>query len=71
MLKGAGVILVLNNCVSMQLKIRVFFIIAYENMVAVAKKNLNGCNIRCACTFGQFARMENVLIAQRKFLYRV
>ena len=44
MLKGAEVILVPNDCGSMQPRIRALSTRAYENMVAVAMANPNGDN---------------------------
>lgn len=51
MLKGAEVILVTNDCGSMQPRIRALSTRAYENMVAVAMANPNGDNAGCSCAF--------------------
>ena len=51
MLKGAEVILVPNDCGSMQPRIRALSTRAYENMVAVAMANPNGDNAGCSCAF--------------------
>ena len=49
MLKGAEVILVPNDCGSMQPRLRALSTRAYENMVAVAMANPNGDNAGCSC----------------------
>ena len=51
MLKGAEVILVPNDCGSMQPRVRALSTRAYENMVAVAMANPNGDNAGCSCAF--------------------
>ena len=51
MLKGAEVILVPNDCCSMQPRIRALSTRAYENMVAVAMANPNGDNAGGSCAF--------------------
>lgn len=51
MLKGAEIILVPNDCGSMQPRIRALSTRAYENMVAVAMANPNGDNAGCSCAF--------------------
>lgn len=51
MLKGAEVILVPNDCGSMQPRIRALSTRAYENMVAVAMANPNGENAGCSCAY--------------------
>ena len=51
MLKGAEVILVPNDCGSMQARIRALSTRAYENMVAVAMANPNGDNAGCSCAY--------------------
>ena len=51
MLKGAEVILVPNDCGSMQPRIRALSTRAYENMVAVAMANPNGDNAGCSCAY--------------------
>ena len=48
---GAEVILVPNDCGSMQPRIRALSTRAYENMVAVAMANPNGDNAGCSCAF--------------------
>lgn len=65
-LKGAEVILVPNDCGSMQPRIRALSTRAYENMVAVAMANPNGDNAGCSCALVPFAGIEmgNVLITQ-------
>ena len=58
MLKGAEVILVPNDCGSMQPRIRALSTRAYENMVAVAMANPNGDNAGCSytCCYGHLDR---------------
>ena len=51
MLKGAEVILVPNDCGSMQPRLRALSTRAYENMAAVAMANPNGDNAGCSCAF--------------------
>lgn len=51
MLKGAEVILVPNDCGSMQPRIRALSTRAYENMVAVAMANPDGENAGCSCAY--------------------
>ena len=51
MLKGAEVILVPNDCGSMQPRIMALSTRAYENMVAVAMANPNGDNAGGSCAF--------------------
>ncbi len=51
MLKGAEVILVPNDCGSMQPRIMALSTRAYENMVAVAMANPNGDNAGCSCAY--------------------
>ena len=51
MLKGAEVILVPNDCGSMQPRVSALSTRAYENMVAVAMANPNGDNAGCSCAF--------------------
>ena len=51
MLKGAEIILVPNDCGSMQPRIRALSTRAYENMVAVAMANPNGKNAGCSCAY--------------------
>ena len=51
MLKGAEVILVPNDCGSMQPRLRALSTRAYENMVAVAMANPNGDNVGCSCAY--------------------
>mgnify|MGYP000891820274 FL=1 len=51
MLKGAEVILVPNDCGSMQPRIQALSTRAYENMVAVAMANPNGENAGCSCAY--------------------
>lgn len=51
MLKGAEVILVPNDCGSMQPRIKALSTRAYENMVAVAMANPNGENAGCSCAY--------------------
>lgn len=51
MLKGAEVILVPNDCGSMQPRIRALSTRACENMVAVAMEDLNGDNAGCFCAY--------------------
>ena len=51
MLKGAEVILVPNDCGSMQPRIRALSTRAYENMLAVAMANPSGDNAGCSCAF--------------------
>ena len=51
MLKGAEVILVPNDCGSMQPRVRALSTRAYENMAAVAMANPNGDNAGCSCAY--------------------
>lgn len=51
MLKGAEVILVPNDCGSMQPRLRALSTRAYENMVAVVMANPNGDNAGCSCAY--------------------
>ena len=51
MLKGAEVILVPNDCGSMQPRIWALSTRAYENMVAVAMANPDGENAGCSCAY--------------------
>lgn len=66
MLKGAEVILVPNDCGSMQARIRALSTRAYENMVAVAMANPNGDSAGCSCAYSSICwdRNGNVLITQ-------
>lgn len=51
MLKGAEIILVPNDCVSMRPRIQALSTRAYENMVGIAMANANGKNAGCLCTY--------------------
>lgn len=51
MLKGAEIILVPNDCKSMQPPVRALSVRAYENMCGVAMANSNGDNAGNSCTF--------------------
>lgn len=59
MLKGAEVILVPNDCGSMQPRIQALSTRAYENMVAVAMANPNGENAGCSCAYSPICWDEN------------
>ncbi len=59
MLKGAEVILVPNDCGSMQPRIRALSTRAYENMVAVAMANPNGDNAGCSCAYSPICWDKN------------
>ena len=51
MLKGAEIILVPNDCVSMAPRTNALSTRAYENMVGVAMANPNGTNAGCSCAY--------------------
>lgn len=51
MLKGAEIILVPNDCTSMQPRLQALSTRAYENMVGVVMANPNGDNAGCSCAF--------------------
>ena len=51
MLKGAEIILVPNDCVSMAPRTNALSTRAYENMVGVAMANPNGDNAGCSCAY--------------------
>ena len=59
MLRGAEVILVPNDCESMQPRIRALSTRAYENMVAVAMANPNGDNAGCSCAYSPICWDKN------------
>ena len=59
MLKGSEVLLVPNDCGSMQPRIRALSTRAYENMVAVAMANPNGDNAGCSCAYSPICWDEN------------
>lgn len=59
MLKGAEVILVPNDCGTMQPRIQALSTRAYENMVAVAMANPNGENAGCSCAYSPICWDEN------------
>ncbi len=51
MLKGAEIILVPNDCGSMQPRLQALSTRAYENMVGIAMANPNGQNAGCSCAY--------------------
>lgn len=51
MLKGAGIIVVPNDCGAMKPRIQALSTRAYENMVGVVMANLNGQNQGNSCAF--------------------
>lgn len=51
MLKGAEIILVPNDCLSMTPRVQALSTRAYENMVGIAMANPNGENAGCSCAF--------------------
>ena len=59
MLKGAEIILVPNDCGSMQARIRALSTRAYENMVAVAMANPNGDSAGCSCAYSSICWDRN------------
>ncbi len=59
MLKGAEIILVPNDCGSMQPRIRALSTRAYENMTGIAMANPNGENAGCSCAFSPICWDKN------------
>ena len=59
MLKGAEIILVPNDCVSMKPRIQALSTRAYENMVGIAMANANGKNAGFSCAYRPICWDEN------------
>lgn len=59
MLKGAEIILVPNDCGSMQPRVQALSTRAYENMAGVAMANPNGKNAGCSCAYSPICWDEN------------
>ena len=59
MLKGAEIILVPNDCVSMRPRLQALSTRAYENMCGVAMANPNGKNAGNSCAYSPICRDDN------------
>lgn len=66
MMKGAELILVPNDCESMQPRVQALSTRAYENMVGVVMANPNGENAGCSCAFSPICWDENGKCVENK-----
>ncbi len=68
MLKGAEIILVPNDCVSMNPRLQALSTRAYENMTGIAMANPNGENAGCSCAYSPVCWDKNGICVDNTIL---
>lgn len=68
MLKGAEIILVPNDCASMNPRLQALSTRAYENMVGIAMANPNGENAGCSCAYSPVCWDQNGICVDNTIL---